>query len=118
GCLYDDRALATDPGDDRGPIFVIMAPARLAFLPTATWLASQRLLPALFCLPLVAGGVIVVIGFHHTFPLALPFIGPGRHCAATNTTDSRCGHGPPTLWQCDERNTTDTTEKWRESSAS
>src|SRR6266571_5398925 len=30
GCLDDDRPLATDPGDNRGPVFVIMASTGLA----------------------------------------------------------------------------------------
>ena len=34
--LEDDRPLATDPGDNRRPVFVIMAPARLALLPATT----------------------------------------------------------------------------------
>ena len=35
GRLDHDRPLATDPGDDGWPVFVIVAPARLAFLPAA-----------------------------------------------------------------------------------
>jgi hypothetical protein len=30
--LDDDSSLATDPGDDRGPIFVVMPPAGLTLL--------------------------------------------------------------------------------------
>src|SRR5262249_31918455 len=30
--LEDDRALATDPGDDRRPVFVVMAPTGLTLL--------------------------------------------------------------------------------------
>src|SRR5262249_38753240 len=36
GRSEDDRSLATDPGDDRRPVFVIMAPTGLAFLATTT----------------------------------------------------------------------------------
>ena len=32
GRLDDDRALTTDPGDERGPVFVIMPPAGLTLL--------------------------------------------------------------------------------------
>src|SRR5919109_2995661 len=32
GRLEDDRALAAHPGDDRGPVFVIMPPAGLTLL--------------------------------------------------------------------------------------
>src|SRR5262245_26628027 len=46
GRLEDDLPLATHPRDDRGPVFVIVAPARLALLPTTTRPAPQGLLPA------------------------------------------------------------------------
>src|SRR5215813_11139128 len=55
GRLEDDRPLATDPGDDGRPVFVIMAPTGLALLTAPTCSASQQLLPALLGLPLVAG---------------------------------------------------------------
>src|SRR4029077_19093680 len=42
--LDDDSPLATDPRDDRGPIFVIVAPTGLAFLAAPTCWAAQRLL--------------------------------------------------------------------------
>src|SRR5947209_19435403 len=44
GRLYHDSALTTDLGDNGWPIFVIMAPAGLAFLPAPTRAALQRLL--------------------------------------------------------------------------
>jgi hypothetical protein len=75
GRLKDDRPLPTDPGDNRGPVFVIMAPAGLAFLPTATRAAAQRLLSTAFRLPLVARGVVEVIGFYSPLQLALHLIG-------------------------------------------
>src|SRR5262245_62736248 len=46
GRLDNHCSLATDPGDNRGPIFVIMAPARLALLAAPTRSVSQRLLSA------------------------------------------------------------------------
>src|SRR5262245_30227296 len=60
GRLDDDRPLATDPGDNGWPVFVIMAPAGLAFLAPATRSAPQRLLPAVFGLALVPRRVIEV----------------------------------------------------------
>ena len=72
GRLDDDRPLATHPGDNRGPIFVIMAPAGLALLATTTWPVPQCLLPAVFGLPLVAGGVIQLIRLNSAFQLAVP----------------------------------------------
>jgi hypothetical protein len=41
GRLDDDSALATDPGDDGRPVFVIVAPPGLAFLPATTRTAPQ-----------------------------------------------------------------------------
>src|SRR5262245_34206820 len=73
--LDDDRPLATAPGDDRGPIFVITAPTRLAVLAATTRAATQGLLPTLLGLPLVARGVIEVIRFHRALQLALHLIG-------------------------------------------
>src|SRR5262245_25309573 len=78
GCLEDDRPLATDPGDDGRPIFVIMAPTGLAFLAAPTRAVPQRFLPALFGSPLVAGGMVEVIRFYRAFQLAVHFIGQGR----------------------------------------
>src|SRR5262249_34965398 len=75
GRLHDDRSLAADPRDNGWPVLVIIATPGLAFLTTTTWLASQRLLPAPFCLPLVADGVIEIIGFHRPFQLAMHLVG-------------------------------------------
>src|SRR5215475_8582667 len=63
GRLDDDRPLATDPGDDRRTVFVVMPPAGLALLAAPTCAASQRLLPALLRLPLVPRDVVEVIRF-------------------------------------------------------
>src|SRR5262249_29839558 len=74
GRLEDDRPLATDPGDDHEPIFVIMAPPRLAFLAAPTRATPQRLLPTLLGLPLLTRGVVEVIRFDGPCQLTLYFI--------------------------------------------
>src|SRR5215831_4645599 len=61
GYLDDDCSLATDPGDDGGPVFIVMPPTGLTLLAAPTCAASQRLLPTPFGLPLVAGRVVEVI---------------------------------------------------------
>src|SRR2546427_4363667 len=53
GRLDDDRPLATDTRNNRGPVFVIMAPARLAFLATPPRAATYRLFPAVVRLALL-----------------------------------------------------------------
>src|SRR5215510_8421088 len=78
GRLQDDSALATDPGNNRRPVFVIMAPTGLAFLAAPTRAAPQGLLPTLLSLPLVAGGLVEVIRFHRAFELAVHLVGQGR----------------------------------------
>src|SRR5215467_10608346 len=55
GRLDDDRSLATDPGDDRRTVFVVVSPTGLAFLAATTRSAAQMLFPALFRLPLDVG---------------------------------------------------------------
>ena len=50
--LDDDCPLVTDPGDDGRPVFIIMAPAGLAFLAPATRPASQCFLPTVLGLAL------------------------------------------------------------------
>jgi hypothetical protein len=72
GRLDDDCPLATDPRDDRGPVFVLMAPPGLTFLAAPTRAASPCLLPALLRLPLVTRGVVEVIRFNRAFELAMP----------------------------------------------
>src|SRR5690242_14075448 len=64
GRLDDDRTLTTDPGDDRGPVFVIMPPSGLTLLAATTRAAPQRLLAPALRMALLAGGVIKVIRFH------------------------------------------------------
>src|SRR6266511_2216389 len=59
--LCHNRPLTAHPCDDRGPVFVIVATARLALLAAMTRPASQGLFSSPFCLPLVAGGVIEFI---------------------------------------------------------
>src|SRR2546426_3531996 len=58
GRLDDDSPLATDPGNNGWPIFVVVAAAGLALLAPASRSAAQRLLAAPVRLPLVAGGLI------------------------------------------------------------
>src|SRR5262249_45823177 len=77
GRLDHDSALATDPGDDRGPVFVIVASTGLPLLPATTRSAPQRLPATAFRLPLVASGVVEVIGFHRPPQLAIHLIGQG-----------------------------------------
>src|SRR5215471_6036084 len=71
GRLDDDSPLATDPGDNRGPVFVIVPPTGLTLLAAPPRAASQRLLPTLLRLPLVARGVVEVIRFHCACELAM-----------------------------------------------
>src|SRR5882724_2862596 len=77
GRLDDDMPLATDPGDNRWPVLVIMATTGLAFLATATRSTPQRLLATPFRLSLDAGGVVEVIGFNGPLQLAVHLIGQG-----------------------------------------
>jgi hypothetical protein len=75
--LYDDATLAADPGDNRGPIFVIMPPTGLTLLATTPWSPSQRFLPALLGLALLASRVIEVIGFDRACQLATHLVRQG-----------------------------------------
>jgi hypothetical protein len=77
GRLEDDCPLATDPRDDRGPVFVVVSQPGLAFLTTPPWPAPQRFLPTLFRLPLVASSLVQVIGFDRALSLAVHLIGQG-----------------------------------------
>src|SRR4029434_7134722 len=45
GRLDYDTTLATHPGDDCRPIFVVMAPPGLALLATSPWLTAQTFRP-------------------------------------------------------------------------
>src|SRR5215831_17740493 len=58
GRMDDDRALATDPGDDGWPVFVVVASTRLTLFATTTCTVSQRLLATTLRLPLVTGGLV------------------------------------------------------------
>src|SRR6266446_3697647 len=71
GRVDDDRALAADPGDDGWPVFLIVAPARLALLAAPTRAAAQRLFPAAVRLALLPSGVIEFIRFHGALQLTL-----------------------------------------------
>src|SRR5262245_20584167 len=78
GRVDDNGPLATDPGGDRGAVFVVMPPAGLALLAAPTCAASQCLLPALLRLPLVPRDVVEVIRFHGAFSLAIHLVGHRR----------------------------------------
>src|SRR5215475_9047184 len=52
GRLDNNGSLATDPGHDGRPVFVIVAPARLALLPAPTRTTPQVLFPSVLGLPL------------------------------------------------------------------
>src|SRR5215471_4853913 len=73
--LDDHYPLATDPGNNGGPVFIIVAPARLALLAASTRAASQGFLPALLRLALVARRVIELIRFDRPRQLAVHLIG-------------------------------------------
>src|SRR5262249_21750887 len=77
GRLDHHCPLATDPGDDGRPIFVLMAPTGLALLPTPTRWAPQGLGPSVFGLAFLASRVIELIGFDGPCQLPLHFIGQG-----------------------------------------
>jgi hypothetical protein len=53
GRLDDDCSLATDPGDEGWPVFVVMTPTGLTLLAAPPRAAAQRFLPALFRLSLL-----------------------------------------------------------------
>src|SRR5215217_9583635 len=74
GRLDNHRPLAAHPGDNGGPVFVIVAPARLAFLAAPPRVAPQRLLPTTCGLALLASSVIELIRFHRALHLALHLI--------------------------------------------
>src|SRR5215475_5649212 len=78
GRLDDDGPLTTHPGDNRGPVFIIMALAGLPFLAPAPRPASQRLLPAVGGLALVPRRVIEGIRFHCALQLTTGCIGESR----------------------------------------
>src|SRR5215831_3709517 len=75
GRVDNHRALAAHPGDNGGPVFVVMPPPGLALLATSTCAASQRLLATTVRLPLVPGGMVEVIRFYRAFELAMHLIG-------------------------------------------
>jgi hypothetical protein len=76
--MDDDRPLAADPGNDRGTIFVVMAPAGLTLLAAPTRSATQRLGATLLGLALLASGLVEVIRFHRALQPALGFVRHGR----------------------------------------
>src|SRR5262249_20030629 len=76
--LDDDSPLPTDPGDNRGPVFIIMTPTRFALLAATTRSTTQVLAATSLGLPLLPSRVIEVIRFHCALHLAIGFIGDGR----------------------------------------
>jgi hypothetical protein len=77
GRLEDDRPLATDPGDERRTVFVVVSPPGLALLAAPTRSAAQMLFPALLRLPLLASGVREFIRFHGALHLPRQLVGQG-----------------------------------------
>src|SRR4030095_15155646 len=75
--LHHNATVTADPGDDGGAVFVVVAPARLTFLTAPPGLAGPRLLSAFLGLPLIARGVIEVIGFDGPLQLAIHLIRQG-----------------------------------------
>ena len=76
--LDDHCPLATDPRDDRGPIFVVVSPPGLMFLAAPPRAAPQRLLAALARLALLARRVIQVIRLHGALHLPISLVGDSR----------------------------------------
>jgi hypothetical protein len=115
--LHHNSPLAADPRDDGGPVFVIVAPAGLAFLPPATWPAPQVFFYRRVSLALSGQLCDRVHPIRRCPLLGDPFHRTGRHCTATSTSGSWCGYGSLIPSQYDKMNTTGITERWRESSA-
>lgn len=89
GRLDDACPLATAPGEQRGPIFVLMAPPRLARLAAPTRAVSQRVLSAACGLALVPSRVREVLRFHRA--RQLPIGGRGERRLAQPPTPARAG---------------------------
>ena len=75
GRLEDDCPLATDPGDQRGPIFVVVPPTRFTLRAAATCPTSPQLLATPLCLARLAGGVLEGIDFDRAVSLTLHLVG-------------------------------------------
>jgi hypothetical protein len=78
GRVDDNSPLATDPGDDRGPVFVVMPPAGLAFLAAPPRSTPSRFGPARLGLAFVPSDVVEVIRFHRACSLAIHLVGHRR----------------------------------------
>ena len=78
GRLEHDGTLAAHPGDNGRPIFLVVSPARLAFLTAPTRPVPQRLLPALTCLALLARGVGEFIRLYGALSLPISLVRDGR----------------------------------------
>jgi hypothetical protein len=117
GRLHDDSSLATDPRDDRRPIFGIMAPTRLAFLAATTRAATPKTSSRRGALG-PSGQLCDTAHPLRLCPLTgAPSHRTGRHCAATSTSDSSCGSAPPPLWRCAETSRRGRAERSPKSSA-
>jgi hypothetical protein len=77
GRLSDDSALAADPCNHGGPIFIEMPPTGLAFFAAAPWAAPQVLVPTVFGLAFLPGSVIELIRFNSALSQAIHVIGQG-----------------------------------------
>jgi hypothetical protein len=75
--LAADRPLTTDPGAERGPVCVVVAPPGLAFLPTATGAAPHRLRATAWRLSLVAGSMGEVSGCPRALQPPIGVVGAG-----------------------------------------
>ena len=78
GRVDDDRPLATDPGNNGWPVFVVVPPPRLAFLAATTRSATQGLRATVLGLALLAGDVIEVIRLHRALQPTIGFVGHSR----------------------------------------
>ena len=73
--LDNDCPLTTDPCDDCGPVFLIVAPAGLTFLAAPRRATPQMFFATLLGLALLASRVREVICFHPPFQLAVHLVG-------------------------------------------
>jgi hypothetical protein len=76
--LYHHSPLATDPRDNRWPVFVMVAPTRFTLLAPLPGSATQQFLPAVGCLALPAGCMIEFVGFDRALYVAIRLVGDSR----------------------------------------
>src|SRR5262245_13511331 len=108
--------LATDPGDNSRPIFVVVPPTRARVSCGAPALDG----PTPSSHPAALAPCCPPCGRGHPLPPCPPIGGASRrtgpHCAATSTSGSWCGYGPPALGQSAATSRRDRAERSRESS--